>query len=158
MTFSRSCEYALQAALYLAVRHSAGVGTVSLQEIAESQEIPSHFLSKILQILVRHGLLASSKGPKGGFRLTQSPDDIHLMDIVSIIDGVEMFDRCGIGLRSCSDDNPCPIHHEYKVIKSRVRQVLTLKTLAELSRDVERGSAIIAIKRKPQVQAEGKRL
>lgn len=153
MTFSRSCEYALQAALYLAVRHSGGVEKVSLQEIAVSQEIPSHFLSKILQTLVRHGLLVSTKGPRGGFKLTKSPEDIRLLDIVSVIDGLEMFDRCGIGLRACSDENPCPIHHDYKVIKSRVRQVLTLKTLAELSKDVERGSAIIAIRSKPAVQA-----
>jgi len=146
MTFSRSCEYALQATLYLSIRHNAGVGTVSLQEIAESQKIPSHFLSKILQSLVRHGLLMSTKGPRGGFRLINRPEDIRLLDIVSVIDGLEMFDRCGIGLRACSDDNPCPIHHEYKVIKSRIRQVLTTKSLAELSRDVERGAAIIAIK------------
>lgn len=146
MTFSRSCEYAIQAALYLAVRHGTGDEVVSLQEIAESQKIPSHFLSKILQKLVRHGLLTSSKGPHGGFRLVNRPEDIRLLDIVSIIDGLEIFDRCGIGLRACSDDNPCPIHHDYKVIKNRIRQVLTLKTLAELSQDIARGSAIIAIK------------
>ncbi len=146
MTFSRSCEYALQSVLYLAVRHGKGDDVVSLQEIADSQDIPPHFLSKILQTLVRHGLLVSSKGPHGGFRLIKRPEDIRLLDIVSVIDGLEIFDRCGIGLRACSDDNPCPIHHDYKVIKNRIRQVLTLKTLAELSQDVERGSAIIAIK------------
>jgi Rrf2 family protein len=153
MTFSRSCEYALQAALYLAVQHNAGVDVVSLQAIAESQDIPSHFLSKILQILVRHNVLVSLKGPKGGFSLTRNPDAVTLLDIVSVIDGLDMFDRCGIGLRACSDENPCPVHHEYKVIKNRVRQVLTHKTLAELSKDVERGTAIIAFKREPEKQA-----
>src|SRR5512133_3225431 len=145
MTFSRSCEYALQATLYLAVRHAAGSGVVSLQEIADSQDIPSHFLSKILQTLVRHDLLTSQKGPGGGFSLRRSPETVTLLDIVSVIDGLGMFDRCGIGLRACSDENPCPVHHDYKVIKNRVRQVLTHKTLAELCRDVERGTAIIAL-------------
>jgi Rrf2 family protein len=152
MTFSRSCEYALQAALYLAVQHGAGVDVVSLQAIAESQDIPPHFLSKILQTLVRHNVLVSLKGPKGGFALTKNPDAVTLLDIVSVIDGLDMFDRCGIGLRACSDENPCPVHHEYKVIKNRVRQVLSHKTLAELSRDVERGTAIIAFKREEEKQ------
>lgn len=147
MTFSRSCEYALQAALYLGVKHAEGIRVVSLQEIADAQEIPPTFLSKILQTLVRQKLLTSQKGSKGGFTLARNPVDVTLLDIVSAIDGLDMFDRCGIGLRACSDDNPCPVHHEYKVIKNKVRQVLTHKTLAELSRDVERGTAIIAFKR-----------
>ncbi|HVK38229.1 MAG TPA: Rrf2 family transcriptional regulator [Candidatus Kapabacteria bacterium] len=154
MTFSRSCEYALQAALYLGVRHAAGVTVVSLQEIAESQEIPPTFLSKILQTLVRQKLLTSQKGSKGGFALARNPDAVTLLDIVSAIDGLDMFDRCGIGLRACSDENPCPVHHEYKVIKNKVRQVLTHKTLAELSRDVERGTAIIAFRRAEVVGSE----
>lgn len=157
MTFSRSCEYALQAALYLGVRHAAGVTVVSLQEIAESQEIPPTFLSKILQTLVRQKLLTSQKGSKGGFALARNPDAVTLLDIVSAIDGLDMFDRCGIGLRACSDENPCPVHHEYKVIKNKVRQVLTHKTLAELSRDVERGTAIIAFKRNGAVPAAEER-
>jgi Rrf2 family protein len=146
MTFSRSCEYALQAALYLGVRHAEGIRVVSLQEIAESQEIPAGFLSKILQALVRHKLLMSLKGPKGGFALAKDPEAVTLLDIVSAIDGLEMFDRCGIGLRACSDENPCPVHHEYKVIKTRIRHVLSHKSLAELARDVERGTAIIVFR------------
>jgi Rrf2 family protein len=138
--------------LYLAVQHSAGVEVVSLQAIAKSQDIPPHFLSKILQTLVRQNVLVSLKGPKGGFALTKNPDAVTLLDIVSVIDGLDMFDRCGIGLRACSDENPCPVHHEYKVIKSRVRQVLSHKTLAELSRDVERGTAIIAFRREGEKQ------
>lgn len=151
MTFSRSCEYALQAALYLGVRHAEGIRVVSLQDIAESQEIPAHFLSKILQTLVRHKLLVSLKGPKGGFALARSPDSVTLLDIVSATDGLDMFDRCGIGLRACSDENPCPVHHEYKVIKNKIRQVLSHKSLAELSRDVERGTAIIVFRRAGEV-------
>lgn len=146
MTFSRSCEYALQAALYIAVQTANGVTYVPLQEIAASQDIPSHFLSKVLQLLVRQRILLSLKGPHGGFALVKNPDQVTLLDIVSVIDGLDTFDRCGIGLRDCSDESPCPVHHEYKVIKNRIRHVLSSKTLAELGRDVERGNAIISFK------------
>ena len=147
MTFSRSCEYGLQAALYLAVQRKKGKDIVSLTEIAESQEIPLHYLSKILQKLVHGRLLRSMKGPGGGFSLAKKPENLTMMEVVDVIDGHQIFDRCGIGLRACSDESPCPIHHEYKIIKTKVQQVLSQKTLAELSEDVERGTAIITFKR-----------
>lgn len=147
MTFSRACEYALQATLYIAVRQSKGAERVPLHEIAKTQGIPLHFLSKTLQKLVAAKILASMKGPTGGFSLRVPATKLTLFEVVRVIDGLEMFDRCGIGLRSCSDSQPCPVHHEYKIIKNRVRQVLTQKTIADLADDVERGTAIVSFKR-----------
>jgi Rrf2 family iron-sulfur cluster assembly transcriptional regulator len=147
MTFSRSCEYALQSVLFIAVKQSGGAERVPLQNIAKSQGIPMHFLSKVLQVLVRGKVLHSLKGPRGGFALRNAASDLTLLEVVRVIDGLDMFDRCGIGLRACSDASPCPVHHEYKIIKNRVRQVLSQKTIADLARDVERGVAIINFKK-----------
>lgn len=143
--FSKSCQYALQAVIAIAMQQSTGKA-VGLQEIASSQEIPSHFLSKILQLLVKHKVLNSTKGPGGGFRFAKAPEEINLFRIVEIVDGLDIFDRCGIGLKECSDEFPCPIHNEYKLIKNRIRQLLTDKSIAELAEDVEAGNAIISLK------------
>lgn len=141
--FTKSCEYALQAILYIAL-HSKDGKCVGLKEISKSQQIPHHFLSKILQQLVRHRILTSVKGPNGGFALLKSPEKVTLLSIVQIIDGHEIFDRCGIGLRSCQDKNPCPIHFEFKNVKQRIKDTLSHKTLSELADDVKNGHAIVS--------------
>ena len=125
--FSRSCEYALQSILYITL-HSKDNKAVGLKQISESQKIPPHFLSKILQQLVKAKILNSTKGPNGGFSLKVSPNRLRLIKVVDTIDGLEIFNRCGIGLKKCSDKSPCPVHFEFKAVKDKIRQVLTEKT------------------------------
>ncbi|GJM30842.1 MAG: hypothetical protein DHS20C17_34770 [Cyclobacteriaceae bacterium] len=140
--FSRSCEYALQSVLYIAL-HSENGKAVGLKEISTSQQVPLHFLSKILQQLVRGKVLTSIKGPNGGFKLIIQPNKLRLIKIVELIDGLEIFSRCGIGLKKCSDHTPCPIHFDYNVVKEKIRQLLSKKTLAELCDDVSQGRSIV---------------
>lgn len=130
MVLSRACEYAIQAILYLA-RQDPGRLVMS-KEIADRLHIPRHFLAKILQDLVRAGLVESFKGPTGGFRLAISPERLTLLDVVAAVDGLGIFDRCGIGLKQCSDDNPCPIHERWKPARQAIRDVLGQRSVAEL--------------------------
>jgi len=143
--FSRSCEYALQSILYITL-HSKNGKAVGLKQISDSQKIPLHFLSKILQQLVKGKVLNSIKGPNGGFALNVSPNRLRLIKVVELIDGLDIFDRCGIGLKKCSDKTPCPIHFEFKVVKEKIRQVLTEKTLSELCDDVDKGLSIVSFR------------
>ena len=143
--FSRSCEYALQSILYIAL-HSKNGQAVGLKDISDSQDIPLHFLSKILQQLVKHKLLKSTKGPRGGFALNVPSHQLRLMTIVKVIDGLDIFDRCGIGLKECSDKTPCPVHFEYKEIKNKIRELLDKKNLTELWEDVVTGQSIVGYK------------
>lgn len=149
--FSTSCHYALQAMLYIAYHHSVDKN-IELKQIAEEQDIPKHFLSKILQQLVRNDLLFSMKGPTGGFRLSRSPDQIILLEIVDAIDGLGIFTQCGIGFKQCDDDHPCPIHNDFKEIRNQVRELFETKSLKDLVEDVKIGNSIIGLKRKPESQ------
>jgi Rrf2 family protein len=112
---------------------------IELKEIAEERDIPKHFLSKILQQLVREKLLSSMKGPHGGFRLNRDPATIRLIDIVEAIDGLEIFDECGIGLRQCSESEPCPIHDDFKTLREQVKELFQNKTLEELANEIVNG-------------------
>jgi len=142
--FSRTCQYALQAVLYIALHtRNNGGRMIGLKEISASQDIPLHFLSKILQILVKNKILTSTKGPSGGFALNISSDNLTLLEIVQVIDGLDIFDRCGIGMKICSDKAPCPIHQDYKIVKNKIRSLLEKKTLSELCEDVQRGKSIV---------------
>lgn len=140
--FSKTCQYALQSILFIAVK-TKEVKAVGLKEIAESQHIPSHFLSKILQDLVKRGILNSIKGPNGGFSFQKTPKQLRLIKVVELIDGPGIWDKCGIGLKACSDENPCPIHHKYKRLKADIKEMLTHKNVYELAEDINNGSAII---------------
>jgi len=142
--FSTSCHYGLQAILYIAL-HSDGDEKISLNSIAEEQEIPKHFLSKILQLLVKHNLLVSMKGPTGGFSLSRSADEITLIEVIKAIDGLEIFDKCGIGLKRCDDNHPCPIHHDYKKVRNRIQNLFESKTIKELIEDIESGDSIVSL-------------
>lgn len=145
--FSTSCQYGLQGMLYIAI-HSSNDENVGLIEIAENQEIPRHFLSKILQQLVKAGLLISMKGPNGGFRLSKKPEKITLLHIIKAIDGLGVFTQCGIGFKKCSDEHPCPIHHDFKIVRDKVHDLFQKKTLKELVYDAEHGEGIISLNKK----------
>jgi Rrf2 family iron-sulfur cluster assembly transcriptional regulator len=142
--FSTSCHYALQAILYIAM-HSSEDKNVELKLIAEEQSIPRHFLSKILQQLVKNNLLISMKGPTGGFKLAKSSDDTTLIEIVAAIDGLGVFNKCGIGFKQCNDKNPCPIHDEFKKVRNEVENLFKSKNLQTLINDVKKGNSIISI-------------
>ncbi|MDZ7756965.1 Rrf2 family transcriptional regulator [Rhodohalobacter sp.] len=142
--FSTSCHYGLQAMIYIAL-HSTNDKNVDLGQIAEKQDIPKHFLSKILQMLVKNGLLNSMKGPTGGFSLSRPADDITLIEVIDAIDGLDVFTQCGIGFKRCDDDHPCPIHNEYKQVRNNIRELFENKTLLELSEDIESGDSIVSL-------------
>ena len=140
--FSRSCQYALQAVLYICLHEGVGQA-VKIKEISESQNIPIHFLGKILQILVKHKVLSSLKGPRGGFVMAENQENLTMLEIVRIIDGLDIFEQCGIGLKVCSDKNPCPIHEDYKSVKKKIKKLLAKKTIRRLCQDVEDGKSIV---------------
>jgi Rrf2 family protein len=134
--FSKSCEYALQAVLFIA-QHSKTKSKIVLKDIAEAQGIPLHFLSKILQLLVKHNILKSTRGRGGGFRLSNDLGKINLLEVVQIVEGNDIFDTCTIGLRECNEVHPCPLHNEYKIIKDKFISMLSGKTLLEFCNDLD---------------------
>lgn len=145
--FSTTCHYALQAMLYIAYHHS-DEQNIELKIISEKQEIPKHFLSKILQIMVKKKLLLSMKGPTGGFRLNREPEEIRLIEIVEATDGLDVFTQCGIGFKKCNDDKPCPIHNDFKKIRSQVKTLFETTSLKQMVEDVKNGKSVIGLETK----------
>ena len=113
MFFTTVCEYALRALTHLA---AYGQGRpVQVKEIAETEDIPRHFLAKILNQLTYKGLVKAMRGPGGGFTLVHPPDEIFVKDVIEAIDGLESIRRrCVLGLDECRDDQPCPMHDSWK--------------------------------------------
>jgi Rrf2 family iron-sulfur cluster assembly transcriptional regulator len=133
--FSRQCEYALQAVLYMSTQPESKF--TNIIEMSERLGIPMPFLGKTLQLLVGTKLLQSQKGPNGGFRLAKSPDEIALFHVVDAIDGTEFLTSCVLGFPECSSKNPCPMHSEWGVLRDRVYQMLANKTIAEVAKEIK---------------------
>jgi Rrf2 family protein len=128
--FSKKCEYGMQAILYLAAQE---MGTmVSSDEISKVLKIPREFISKILQSLRESGLIFSTKGKAGGFGLAKDPSRIKLIDVVSAIDGLDIFDNCVLGFPECSPTHPCPVHETWGVLRTQTYNMLTKETVDKL--------------------------
>ena len=136
--FSKACEYGIRAMIYIA-RRSAESERVGIKDIAKSIDSPEPFLAKILQDLSRKGLVQSIKGPNGGFSLEKGGLQVTLAEVVSAIDGNQLFHGCGLGLNVCSEKNPCPIHDEFKIIRNKLKAMLENTRVGEFTEDLEKG-------------------
>jgi len=146
MIYSRSSEYAIRAFVHLAQVPDGKYAMV--KQIAAEEEIPSHFLAKILQQLARKGLLRSSKGPTGGFTLRVPADEIRLVDIVEALDGLGEYQKCTSGLAECSDDMPCALHDSWKALRSRIMDYLGRNTIADLAKTLEQKRRLLGKQRR----------
>lgn len=140
--FSKACEYAIRAVLYIAIKSTNG-SRLGLKEIAKEVDSPEPFTAKILQTLSREGIISSSKGPNGGFYLDPKAKPIPLSAIVKAIDGTDTLHTCGIGLKQCSDRFPCPIHDQVKAYKENLRKAMNDKTIQELARELNAGKTFL---------------
>lgn len=134
--FSKSCEYAIRAMIFIAQQskqqHKAGI-----KEIAKEIGAPEHFIAKILQGLCRSGLLQSLKGPSGGFYLDKHSQQCSLLEIVKVMDGDNLFHGCALGLDSCSEKKPCPLHDQFKTVRQDIHDMLKNATVGELQEQLE---------------------
>lgn len=134
--FSRQCEYALQAVMYLALKPQGEM--TSIKELTKKLNIPYHFLAKILQDLTYKGLLKSQKGPSGGFALGMQPKDITLFHIVEAIDGVDFTNKCVLGFPECSGKNPCAVHDKWGVLRDQLYEMLVNKNIVQMAKEMKK--------------------
>jgi len=141
---SNTSKYAIRALIYLEL-YSSYEKKKGIKKIAGELDIPSPFLGKILQVLVKHKLLGSTKGPNGGFYLNRPAIDIPIMEIIEIIDGKEVFDECVIRTSSCETGRPCSMHHKLAPIKGEIKQIFATETIADLVSEFREGKERIRI-------------
>jgi Rrf2 family protein len=136
LIFSRECEYALQAVLFLALRREGEM--TSIKDLVKILGLPYHFLAKILQRLTQKGLLISLKGPQGGFALAMPADEITLLHIVQAVDGTDFTRTCVLGFAECSGTNPCAVHKRWQTIREDIHEMMVGKSVAQLAREMKK--------------------
>ncbi|MBM3249653.1 MAG: Rrf2 family transcriptional regulator [Candidatus Omnitrophica bacterium] len=125
---TRNTDYSLRALIYMAKKG----GIVSVRELERALKIPRAFLRKILQALNKKGILASQKGPGGGFRLLVAPKDLRLLDVASIFQGRVRLNECLFKRKACPDIRKCPLKRELDNIESYALRRLGAISLAAL--------------------------
>lgn len=133
--FSKSCEYGIQSALFLA--RNNGRGPIHLRDLSVGLNIPHHFLSKILQTLGRDGIVRSQKGLNGGYELGRPASRIYLGDIVRSIDGEKLLNQCVVGFPTCGEGYPCAVHSLWMEAKDVILNILQKKTVEDLAKEMD---------------------
>lgn len=141
--FSKACEYGIRAVIYIWSQNRRGA-KIGIKDICKEIDAPEFFTAKILQSLAKRSIISSAKGPNGGFFIDKEQENLTLIDLVIAIDGDKIFKGCGLGLKQCSESNPCPIHHEFKGIRDRLNKMLREKKIADLAEEINNGNAILS--------------
>lgn len=130
--FSKETEYAMRSLVYIRKQniYEKNPGVV---EIAREIEAPPFYTGKILQNLVRRGLLASKKGKGGGFYFPEGKSNLLLKDLIEVTEGNHIFTSCGFGQKSCDCDNPCPLHEKYSKIRESLNKLVSTETIDSLT-------------------------
>lgn len=140
--FSKSCEYAIRAMIFIANRSAMGMRS-GIAEIAKGTNSPQPFIAKILQALNGKGLVSSAKGPNGGYYISDVTHQCTIADIVSAIDGERLFKGCGLGLPYCSDKRPCPLHDEIKAFRKSLFDTLQSYSVHGFNEELLNGTAYL---------------
>jgi Rrf2 family protein len=126
--FSQTTEYALRAAVWLA-ETSGRPQTTS--EIAIATRVPAGYLSKVLQLLGRSGLVRGARGKHGGFELARPAAGLTILEIVSAVDPIRRILTCPLGLES-HRKKLCPLHRKMDDALAAIESSFREVTLEEL--------------------------
>ncbi len=137
---SLTCKASIKAVIFLGSRLASGERS-SLKEVAAYTGENEHTVGKLLQRLVKGGIICSAKGPNGGFYLTAKQAEQQVIRIVEAIDGEEVFTQCGLGLSKCTAARPCPIHEDYKPIRDGFKKLCQKRRVRDLYQGVNNGLA-----------------
>lgn len=126
--FSQTVEYALRAVVYLAQNPERSCTT---EEVAKATKVPSAYLAKILQGMVRSGVIRSQRGVGGGVKLARSPEELTILEVVNAVEPIQRIKVCPLGL-STHGTNLCPLHKRLDNALAAIESAFAGTTLAEV--------------------------
>jgi Rrf2 family protein len=130
LRLTKRTDYAVRACLLLAVSPDV---PVSSRRIAQRMAVPDRFLPQVLADLARAGIIESTSGKLGGYRLRRDPTELTLLDLIETIEGPSRSEQCVLEERPCGGDPACALHPVWSAAQSAFLQVLAGTTLAEIA-------------------------
>jgi Rrf2 family protein len=126
---SRTAEYALRAVVWLSDHPESSVSGPAL---ATATQVPADYLSKVMQCLVRAGLVEAQRGKNGGFSLTSPPDEVTILDVINAVEPVRRIRSCPLGLPG--HESLCPLHRSLDNIAGQLERAYRGIRLSDLLR------------------------
>lgn len=142
--FSSASETAIRLLIYVYAQSKDGK-KLGVPEIAKHTDTPVAYTAKIMQILSRKGLVYSSRGLHGGFYFDRHSPEIQLYNVIVAIDGIGFLEGCGLGLKACSSQHPCPMHDEFSVIRHKLEAALKATTVVQLAAKCSEKKAFLSL-------------
>lgn len=141
--FSKATEYALRATIYIAQK-SSEENKLSIDEIALAIDSPKSFTAKILQSLTKNSkVISSTPGPHGGFYISAKARKLPTKCILEAMGEEAILDKCVMGLKQCSEAQPCPMHAQYKGIRKQLNKLFISKSIQQLANEIKEGVVYI---------------
>lgn len=131
---SKSCIYAIRSVLLLALEEDRKF--VSIKEISQILDIPFHYLTKILQSLSHSKIIKSIKGPHGGVGLKRKAASISIYDIITAMEGSDVFNQCTLGLADCNEQDPCALHFICYETKQTLMNNMKSKSIKDVAQSI----------------------
>jgi Rrf2 family iron-sulfur cluster assembly transcriptional regulator len=129
MRLTTKGRYAVTAMLDLSLNYD--LGAITLADISDRQGISLSYLEQLFARLRKQGLVSSSRGPGGGYRLSRGAEDITVMDVISAVDEKVDTTQCE-GKGNCHGDEQCLSHHLWQSLSDQIRDYLASITLAQV--------------------------
>lgn len=129
MRLTTKGRYAVTAMLDLAIHYEDG--PITLADISQRQGISLSYLEQLFAKLRRQGLVESTRGPGGGYRLSRIPKEIPIADVITAVDENIETTRCG-GMGNCQDDGKCLTHELWAELSDRIHTFLRGISLGDL--------------------------
>src|ERR671912_1548263 len=145
LRLSKKADYALIAMKHLAQK--PGAQSTSAREIAEQYDIPIELLAKVLQRLVRTGLLVSTQGTRGGYTLSRPATSISVADVIQAIDGPLTVTACSTEKNDCEQYGKCSIRDSLWQIRERIAAALGTVTVSEMAAGGAMASPVAVVRR-----------
>jgi Rrf2 family protein len=136
----QTTEYALRALLLIATRHPL---PLRVPELAELARAPENYLAKTLNQLTRAGILVSTRGRSGGFRLAMNPAELTLDRVVEVF-SQSTGQRCLLGHGTCGENPGCTVHSRWKPVARELRDFFSRTTIADLIATDDAGEGQLA--------------
>ena len=141
--FSKTAEYALRATIFIAQKGTID-NKLSIGEISTAIDSPQSFTAKILQLLTKdEKVISSTRGPNGGFYMKDAAKRLPALSILEAVNEDYILHKCVLGLKACSGENPCPMHSEFKKIRTQLINLFEKKTILQLANETSKENVFI---------------
>jgi Rrf2 family iron-sulfur cluster assembly transcriptional regulator len=153
MRLTTKGRYAVTAMLDLAVHNMEG--PIALADISERQGISLSYLEQLFSKLRKTGLVASTRGPGGGYTLGKPAPEIAIAEVIAAVDETVDATRCG-GQKNCQHDLPCLTHDLWEDLNRQIRNFLSGVSLGDLinrgvTREIANRQDIFVLQRRNSV-------